>query len=222
MLLECERLDVLKYCRLLQSRKLVKGTGGNISIINCESKLVAISPSSVEYSEMRVEDIAVVDLNGNQIEGNFGPSSEMHMHLECFKAREDIHAVVHTHSTYATVLACMNRGLPGFYYLQAYAGGDTKCIPYYTFGTQELARVAAAAINDRNALLLGGHGLLSVGRDAASAFNVAEVTETAAELYVHILKIGEPMLFSEAQMQAAIGQLVNYKKKEVCKTDENC
>ena len=215
MLLEQERLSVLKHCQMLQSHNLIKGTGGNVSVINREMGLVAISPSAVEYEKMRVEDVAVIDLDGNHVDGACGASSERMMHLSCYRVRDDIGGVVHTHSLYATVLACMNKEIPEFYYLQVCARGGTRCIPYYSFGSQELADAVKANLGDRNSLLLGNHGLLAVGDTLEQAFSVAELTEFAAEVYTNILKAGEPRLMSAAEMQDTMARLANYKKREV-------
>lgn len=215
MLLEKERREVLHFCRLLQSRQLVKGTGGNVSVLNREKGLVAISPSAVPYETMRVEDVTVIDLEGRHVEGPYAASSEKLMHLGCYRARQDVGAVIHAHALYATVLACMGRDLPPFYYLQAYTGGATKCIPYYTFGSPELAAAVAEHLGQSNALLLGNHGLLTVGATAEQAFGAAELTEYAAELYVHILKAGEPRLLTDAELEATGRRLASYQKQEV-------
>lgn len=211
MILEKERSEVLKHCRLLQSRNLVKGTGGNISMIDRETGLVAISPSAVEYATMQVEDVAVIDLEGKHIDGNYGASSEREMHLNCYRSRLDVGGVVHTHSMYATVLACMGKRIPMFYYMQAYIGGATECIPYYPFGSRELAQAVAENLDGHNSLLLGNHGLLAVGETLEQAFAVAEWTELTAEIYTHVLKAGEPQLLTEQQIQGTIESLRHYK-----------
>ena len=213
MVLEKERSEVLKYCKLLQSRNLVKGTGGNISMINREKGLVAISPSAVEYSTMRVEDVAVINLDGNHIDGNYGASSERGMHLNCYRSREDIGGVVHTHSLYATVLACMGKRIPMFYYMQAYIGGATECIPYYPFGSKELAQAVEENLDGHNSLLLGNHGMLAVGTTLSQAFEVAEWTEVTAEIYTHVLKAGEPRLLTEEQVRETVESLKQYKSR---------
>lgn len=213
MYLETERKNVLKYCRLLKERNLIKGTGGNISIINRNEGLVAISPSAVLYEEMTVEDVAVIDMQGNHVDGNCVASSEKMMHLQCYLSRPNIGGVVHTHSLYATVLACMNMELPAISYLQAFCGGNTECIPYYPFGSMELAEAAAKALKEKNALLLGNHGLLSVGEDIDLAFSVAETTEYVAEIYVNILKAGKPHFLQDDEINDAIIRVANYKKR---------
>lgn len=216
MLLEKERQEVVQFCRMMQSHKLIKGTGGNISVLNREKGLVSISPSAMPYETMTAEDVTVIDLEGNHVEGAYKASSERLMHLGCYRNRPDVNAVVHVHSKYATVLACMGKDIPAFYYLQAFAGGATRCIPYYTFGSPELANAVAENLGDDNTLLLGNHGLLAVGATIEQAFGAAELTEDTAEFYVNILQTGsEPQLLSDEEMQATKNRLANYKKQEV-------
>src|ERR1035438_9394797 len=92
------------------------------------------------------------------------PSAKGGFLPDIFKSRDDVRAVVHTHSQNATALACTARGIPAFHYMVAVAGGhDIRCAPYYTFGTQELSDAALAALNGRRACLLENHGVIAVG-----------------------------------------------------------
>lgn len=212
MLLEQERTQVVRYSRMLIARGLTRGTGGNISIRNGD--LVAISPSGVEYDVMTPEDVVVTDLSGAVAEGALKPSSELGMHLAAYRRRVDAAAVVHTHSTYAATLACMHRPLPPIHYLLGYAGGAVPCIPYYPFGSEELARAAAAELDGRNAVLLGNHGLLAVGPDIAYAFSVAEETEFTAELYYRAELLGGGRILTEPQMEEALRRFAAYGQKQ--------
>ena len=126
----------------LITNNLTTGSGGNISIFNREKGLVAVSPSGLDYFETKIEDIVIVDLDGNIIEGNLKPSSETGMHLIFYKNREDANAIVHTHSKFATAIACMGWDLEPVHYLIGFAGYDVKCAKYATYGSQELAENA--------------------------------------------------------------------------------
>lgn len=217
MLLEKERNAVADHCRLMLSRGLTKGTGGNISI-RVEEGLVAISPSGVEYTTMRAEDVVVTDLEGNTVEGKLKPSSELGMHLAILRRRSETNAVVHTHSNFATTLACLRLELPAVHFLVGCAGTDTvPCLPYYTFGSEALAEAAAAELGDRpdlNALLLANHGLICTGTDIGSAFNTAEEIEFASELYYRALLTGRKIpILTAAEMKAALLQFGSYGQK---------
>ena len=206
-MLNNEREQIVRYCRLMQSRGLTRGTGGNISIRNGEH--IAISPSGVEYETMGPQDIPVVDMQGNMIYGGLAPSSELGMHLACYKARPDISAVVHTHSPFATVLACLERPLPPIHYLIGYAGDQVPCIPYYPFGSEELAAAASGAMT-QNALLLGHHGLLAVGPNIERAFAAAEEVEFVAELYWRTESMGGAKPLTTEQMADVSKRFAHY------------
>lgn len=206
-MLNNEREQIVRYCRLMQSRGLTRGTGGNISIRNGEH--IAISPSGVEYETMEPQDIPVVDMQGNVIFGGLAPSSELGMHLACYKARPDISAVVHTHSPFATVLACLERPLLPIHYLIGYAGDQVPCIPYYPFGSEELAAAASEAMT-QNALLLGHHGLLAVGTNIERAFGTAEEVEFVAELYWRSEALGGAKPLTIEQMADVCRRFDNY------------
>jgi len=193
-------------------RELTKGTGGNISIYNRKLGLVAISPSAVEYEEMAPEDVAVITLDGEQVEGSNLPSSEKDMHLTCFQKRKDVNAVVHTHSCYATALACLHEELPPVHYLIGFAGGTVRCIPYYLFGGKELANAAVEGMESRNAVLLGNHGLLTVGTSINHAFNVAEETEFIAKIYCITKGIGTPQILDSDDLEQVQEKFQTYGK----------
>lgn len=218
MLLEKERRAVTEYCLMMLHRGITKGTGGNISIYNREEGLIAISPSGVEYTVMKPEDVVVVNPQGRVVDGALKPSSELGMHLAIYKARPGLSAVVHTHSTFATTIACANREIPAVHYLVGFSGTDTvPCIPYYPFGSQELANAAGekfAEIPSLTALLLGNHGLITGGADIGYAFSAAEEIEFVAELYYRQLRLGgELHILSPEQMEVVYEKFARYGQK---------
>lgn len=204
MILEKERIDVVKFCQKLITSGLTKGTGGNISIYNREQQLMAISPSGIDYFETEPEDIVIIDINGKIVDGKRKPSSEHEMHRIFYKKRTDINAVVHTHSIYATVLATLRQPLPASSYLVAFSGLDVRCADYASFGSLELAELTFEAMVDRYAVLMANHGLLTGGSDILNAFNIAEQIEHCAEVYVKARAIGEPVILDEAEMKKMI------------------
>ena len=202
-----EREQIVRYCRLMQSRGLTRGTGGNISIRS--GICIAISPSGVEYETMTAEDVPVVDMKGNILYGTLAPSSELSMHIACYKRRRDISAIVHTHSTFATVLACMEMPLPPVHYLIGYAGDSVPCIPYYPFGSQQLAEAAGENLT-QNALLLGHHGLLAAGPNIERAFAAAEEVEFVAEIYWRTQAMGGARNLTSEQMADVCRRFADY------------
>ena len=139
------------------------------------------------------------------------PSSEWPFHQAIYRDRPDLHAIVHTHSPFATSLACLDRGIPAFHYMVAIAGGnDIRCAPYATFGTRALADHVVAAIASRKACLLSHHGMIAAESTLAAALALAIEVETLAEMYWRALQIGEPTLLSDAEMNAVLEKFVTY------------
>lgn len=204
MLLQKEREDVVKYCRMMVSTGLTKGTGGNISILNRERGLMAISPSGIDYFETEAKDVVVMDLDGNIVDGRRKPSSEHQLHRIFYVRRDDIFAVVHTHSVYSTVLATLRQPLPAASYLVAYSGLDVRCADYAAFGTIELAERTFEAMVDRFAVLMANHGLLTGSKDIHNAFNIAQQIEHCAEVYVKARAIGDPVILEQSEMTKMI------------------
>lgn len=202
MKLEKERELIVEYGKKLIDSDLTTGTGGNLSILNKDKKLVAISPSGVDYYKVKKEDIVVIDLEGNIVEGKNKPSSELAMHLAVYNNREDIFSVIHTHSIYATSIACLNIDLPPVHYMIAVAGDKVPCAEYASLGTEELAQNAVESLGSKyKAVLLANHGLLSCGLDIKGAFNVAEEVEYVAEVYFRTKAIGDPVIIDSAEMK---------------------
>jgi len=214
MLLERERELLVAYGKKLISHRLTTGTGGNLSIFNREQGLLAITPTGLDYFDTRPEDIIVLKVDGEIVEGKQEPSSELPMHRIFYQQRKDINALVHVHSRHATTLSCLNWDLPAVHYLVAFAGDEVKCAQYATFGSEELARSAFEAMKDRKAVLLANHGLLTGGKDLPFAFNLAEIIEFCAEIYYRSKCIGEPVIISASEMEAVAEKLKCYATLE--------
>lgn len=215
MLLKIEREKVVKFLNLLDQKSLTKGTGGNISILNEEKKLVAISPSSIPYNTLTPYDIMVVDLNGKVIDGNpnYVPSSEKDMHLTAYKTRPDFKAFIHTHAMYCTTISCLRESLKAVDYMIAIAGTDEiKCAEYAMFGTPELAVNASKAIEGAKACLLANHGVNVGASDIENAFAITEYVEFCAELYVKAKSIGNPIILSKEEIDRHIKVFGSYCK----------
>lgn len=215
MLMLKERELIVEHGKKLITNGLTTGSGGNISIFNRELGLVAITPSGEDYFKINPEDVIIIDLDGNIVDGkpNLKPSSEWGMHTIFYKNREDANAVVHTHSKFATAISCMGWNLEAVHYLIGFAGYDVKCAKYATYGSKELAENALEAIEDRNAVLLGNHGLIALGTDVERAFSTAEHLEFVAEIYYLTKTLGEPKILNELQMDEVMKKFNTYRYK---------
>ena len=210
MILEKERELIVEYGKKLIDTGLTKGTGGNLSIYNREKKLMAISPSGIDYYKIKPKDVVILDLDGNKIDGDKTPSSEYDMHRIFYKNRTDIDAIIHTHTMYATTIACLNWDLPPVHYMVALAGPNVRCAKYATYGTKELAENAFKAMENRKAVLLANHGLLTGAKDLANAFNITEEIEYCAELYYRTKCIGKPVILSDEEMDLMLEKFKTY------------
>ncbi len=210
MLLSKERKKIVKFGNQMLSAGLTTGSGGNLSCFNRKKQLIAITPSGIAYHELAPEDILVISCNGKIVEGNNKPSSETQFHLSLYKKRQDINAVVHTHSPYATTFACLNREIPAVHYLVGFAGKKVPVAPYATFGTDRLAKNIDNSIENYNAVLLANHGLVAVGSTLTLAFNTAEEIEFVARLCYQAESIGDPILLSDDEMDRVIQKFADY------------
>ena len=206
-----ERELIVEHGKKLITNGLTTGSGGNISIYNRELGLVAISPSGQDYFKTEIQDIVIIDLEGNIVEGDLKPSSEWSMHLIFYKNREDANAIVHTHSKYATAISCMGWTLEPVHYLIGMAGYDVKCAKYATYGSQELAENALEAIGNRSAVLLENHGLITLGSDVERAFSTAEHLEFVSEIYYLTKTLGSPNLLNQTQMDEVMKKFNTYR-----------
>lgn len=214
MLMKKERELIVEYGKKLATSGLTKGTGGNLSIYDRERKLMAISPSGIDYFQTKPEDVVILNINGEQVDGEKKASSEAGMHRIFYERRTDIDAIIHTHTMYATTLSCLNWTLPPVHYMVALAGLDVRCAKYATFGTSELAENAFEAMRDRKAVLLANHGLLAGANDLLNAFNTTEEIEYCAELYYRTKCIGEPVILPEEEMILMLEKFKTYGQRK--------
>src|SRR5690554_6695126 len=118
-----EKKKIVELGKRLVDKNLTRGTGGNISYFDHAAGLMIITPSGLDYHQTQVEDLVIMDLDLNIVEGIRKPSSEYQMHLELYKRRPEFNAMIHTHSTFATTLSVLNKPLPAVDYLVAMGGG---------------------------------------------------------------------------------------------------
>lgn len=200
------RSDLVATARRFVTQRLATGTGGNLSIAVGDE--LVITPSAVPFDQLSPEAVCVISReDGALIEGEFRPSSEWEMHLRALEVTGGS-AVVHTHSVSATAVASMAgvSELPPFHYYTQILGGPVRVSGYARYGTTRLAELAAEAITDRTACLLGNHGALVVDDTIAGAFDKAVELEWLCEMYLRIRAAGEPrVLPAEALAEVDAG-----------------
>ena len=180
--LESRKNVVQKGIEML-STNLTVGTWGNISCRVPGEDSIAITPTGMSYDRLVPEDIVILDLSGNLISGTRKPSIEVPLHLAIYNAREDVQAIVHTHSAYATAMAVARREIPGAVEdLVQIVGGNVRVNEYALPGTEQLGINTVKAMEGRNAVLLANHGMLGAGRDLEEAFKVCQVVEKSAQI----------------------------------------
>jgi len=205
------RREIIATALRMNELRINRGRSGNVSARTSRGFLV--TPSGLSYEETAPEDIAVVTLAGHA-SGPRQPSSEWRFHRDIYAARPEVGAIVHTHSTFATTLACLGRDIPAFHYMVAVAGGkDIRCAGYATFGTQALSDRALAALQGRNACLLANHGMIAVGGTLADALELAVEVEALAEQYWRTLQTGNPNLLSDAEMDVVLEKFKSYGRE---------
>ena len=203
-----ERAAVLRAAQAMASSGLVVATSGNVSCRLPDSEdrdLMAVTPSSLDYQAMTVDDIVVVDFEGDPVLGERVPSSETLIHAAIYRARPDVGAVMHTHSTYASALAVSALELPAMIdEMVILLGGRLRVADYGFPGTEELAEHVVRALGERNAVLLRSHGLIGVGRSPEEALHVCELTERLAHIYTLARMMGRAHALPADVVQAEI------------------
>ncbi len=203
--------QVLHTCQSMQSAELVLGSSGNASYRIESTDQVAITPSSVDYSCMSSEDVMIIDMEGNIVEGDRNPSIEHPLHLAIYKARSDVKAVVHTHCVYASALAVLQEPLPPIVdEFVIRLGGQVEVAEYGMPGSEKLAENVVKALGPRNAVFLANHGALCCGPTLDIALHNALLLERVAHIYLlasaaaggkkHLKTIPPDAIETQAQM----------------------
>jgi len=192
---DSEKKAVIEAAQEMARKGLVVGTAGNVSLRLKDPsgrELLAITPRERYYDSLKVDDIVVVDFEGQRVEGKLKASIETVMHIEVHKAQKKVNAVVHAHPAFCSVIAVAGLDIPPLIDEQViYIGGEIKVAQYAFPGTPELAKNVVAALGPRNAVILANHGVLSVGRDMREALTICELAEEMAKIYVSTLSLGK-------------------------------
>jgi L-fuculose-phosphate aldolase len=204
-----KRRALIETCLAMNRQGINQGTSGNLSVRVDGGFLV--TPTSLPYDDMQPEDVVEMDFTGHW-RGERRPSSEWRFHRDILLARPDVDVVLHAHPTFATALAVHGRGISGFHYLVALAGGDSiRCAPYATFGTQALSDYALLALDGRLACLLAHHGIIVLGTTMKGTLALAVEVEGLARQFIHALALGEPPVL-EADELARVAEKIRAMK----------
>jgi L-fuculose-phosphate aldolase len=200
------REHVAEVARRAAHEGLVVGTAGNLSARS--DGLVGVTASGVVLGGCRAEDVTVVSLTGEVVDGDLAPTSELSLHLGIY-ADSDAGAVVHTHAPFSTALACVLDELPVLHYQQLSLGGAIRVAPYATFGTPELAVAVRAALEGRQAALMANHGSVAIGSSPEAALENALLLEWLAALHHRASVLGTPRVLTQAEQDDVIHQAVS-------------
>ena len=182
---------LLATAKEMLHKGLVEGTAGNLAARLPDGNVV-LTPSSLPYETMTLDDLVVCDLDGNVLEGTRGPTTEKALHLTVLREYDDVHATIHSHAMYATMFAVTRTPVPAVIEeFVVFVGGDVGVAEYCTTGTNELAVEVAKHLSDRSAVLMANHGLFTVGRDPQHAMHVAALVERTAQIIWGAKQIGE-------------------------------
>lgn len=206
-----EKKELVEYGKKMSAEGLSSGTSGNLSIYLKEEGVLLITPSGIGYFDTEPEDIVVMDLDGNIVEGSRKPSSEWHLHTLFYKNKPEAGAVVHTHSKYCTTLSTLRMPIKAVHYVIADAGtSEVPCAPYRRYGTEELAKVAVESAGESNAVLLANHGIVVCGKNLKSAYGLAKGMEYVAEIQVTAMSVGDPVVLTKEEMEEVMEGFKTY------------
>jgi L-fuculose-phosphate aldolase len=173
---------VLATAKQLLHKGLVEGTAGNISA-RMDDGSICITPSSVDYEAMQLDDLVVIDLKGNVVDGHQPPSSEKLLHLACYRAFDDVKSVIHSHPVFATMFAVARQPIPACIdEFSIYVGGEVPVTDYGASGTDAMGENAVKVLADRGAALLANHGMVAVGPTPQRALHITALVERSAQI----------------------------------------
>jgi L-ribulose-5-phosphate 4-epimerase len=176
---------------------LVQERGGNFSIYDHDSGYVLITPGGIYRAVLQPEDIAVVTLDGEMVEGDKKPSSETPMHTGIYRGKPELGGIVHTHSSYGCTFAALNREIPAILPSVLVFGRTIPVAPFAMPGTLEMAEVILPFLEDHAGVLLQNHGVVTVADTIEEALLKAIYLEEVAKVYHQALLLGEPGLVPE-------------------------
>lgn len=196
------RKEIISTGQMILDAAMVIGTWGNISVRIAEDDLIAITPSGVDYKTLIPENIPILDMEGNRIDGNLKPSVELPMHLAIYKSRPDVFAIVHTHSVFCTAMAIARQPIPAACEdLIQSVGGGVRVAAYKPPGSMALGEAVVDAIKNRKAVIMANHGLLTVGKNLKEAIKVAQICEKTAQATLLAANLGGAIALSDKECE---------------------
>ena len=210
------RAGLVTLYRELTSRGMLVGSSGNVSARHGKGML--ITPTGCDAETVTPAQIVALGLDG-RVCGAIKPSSEWELHAAIYRQDASAQVIIHTHSDHATALSCLNRPLPAFHYnVCEFGGEDVRIAPYTTFGTPELAVLAAKAIDGRRGCLLANHGMIVHGNDIGHALSLAIRLEALSRQYLLALAAGTPRLLTRAEVASAMARYGTYGQQSETQT----
>ncbi|MHA1729190.1 MAG: class II aldolase/adducin family protein [Promethearchaeota archaeon] len=212
--------DVCLTAKEMMKFGLVIGSAGNVSARVPDKEELFITPSQVDYKLLQPHQIVLLDFMGKQIGGDWTPSSEKIMHIEVYKSHQNVNAVIHTHSKYASILSIIGKEIPVLMEeIVNIIGGPIKLSKFAQVGSKELGVYAIEALGDRKAILLQNHGVLVCGKNLFEALRIAQIVEEIAEIYYHALLLGEgkiiPIPESALKFQRIVYEALNKVPRKI-------
>lgn len=204
------KTKIIEIGREIIQTGLVAGTWGNISAWDGYRGGFWITPSGMDYLSLKEEDLVLISLKGEVLEGRRKPSSEEQLHRAIYSQRKDVKGIVHTHSIYATAHAVARVPLPGL--VEDFAmivGEEVSVADYQRAGTEALAEVAVRTLADRNGVFLANHGLVGVGRSVEEALKVCQIIEKSAQIHIMSRMLGTPSQLSEEDKRGLRSDYLN-------------
>jgi len=196
---DSERQQIVDMSLRLYNEHLIIGTWGNLSMrVNHKgNEFYIVTPSGMEYETTCIQDVLVVNREGDIVLGKRKPTSELKMHLKIYESRKEINAIIHTHSTCATACAVVGMGIPMMVEdMIQHIGGDIRVSKYALPGTDDLANNVCEAIEGRKAVILKNHGALGIGESLLAAFKSCILTEKSAQILIYAKNLGRIHLIS--------------------------
>jgi L-fuculose-phosphate aldolase len=204
------RDELVATAKHMSQLGLTPGMSGNVSVRSPQGTIL-ITPSGMPYGDLVPDDCVELKQDGTVRPGQRTPSSEWQLHRDILGARQDVQAIVHTHSLFCTSISTLRRPIPAIHYMVVLAGGDEiPCAEYATFGSAQLALNAVSALRGGSACLLANHGMIALGATLPASLRLAAEVETLAGQYWHAAQLGTPHVLDHDELERVRARFAEY------------